>query len=104
MRAMPYGGGARLDMESLLLRGIEAPERRSAVTGRHSEAPHPSGGHLTNGALDVERTQAYSGLCRRATVSEEDCVSWRAIDRRLAATLRRNARDSPSAQQAQKDF
>ena len=39
--AMRYGGGARLDMESPLLRGIEAPERRPALTGRHSESAPP---------------------------------------------------------------
>jgi len=30
---MRYEGGARLDMESLLLRGIAAPERRTGGNG-----------------------------------------------------------------------
>ena len=51
--AMRYGGGARLDMESLLLRDIAAPERRTAFDrSAHAEAPHRSGGNLTSGALD----------------------------------------------------
>lgn len=50
---MRYGGGARLDMESLLLRGIEAPERRTGYyRSAHAKAPHRSGGNLTSGALD----------------------------------------------------
>ena len=51
--AMRYGGGARLGMESLLPRGIAAPERRTGVNrSAHAKAPHPPGGNLTSGALD----------------------------------------------------
>jgi hypothetical protein len=39
--AMRYGGGARLDMESLLLRGIEAPERRPAIN-RSAQRKRPT--------------------------------------------------------------
>ena len=51
--AMRYGGGARLDMESLLLRGIAAPERRPGIEQvGTAKAPHRSGWNLTSGALD----------------------------------------------------
>jgi hypothetical protein len=50
---MRYGGGARLDMELLLPRGITAPERRTALNrSAQTKAPHRSGGNLTSGALD----------------------------------------------------
>ncbi len=60
--AMRYGGGARLDMESLLLRGIAAPERRTASNrSAYAKAPHRSGGNLTSGALDDAGPHAARG-------------------------------------------
>ena len=62
MIAMRYGGGARLDMESLLPRGIAAPERRTGFDrSARAKAPHRSGGNLTSGALDDAEPHAPAG-------------------------------------------
>src|SRR6266566_5200148 len=60
--AMRYGGGARLDMESPLLRGIAAPERRTGSNrSAHAKAPHRQGWKLTSGALDDSGPHAPGG-------------------------------------------
>jgi hypothetical protein len=41
--AMPYGGGARLDMESLTPSGRKPRNADVFVAGRHSESAPPSG-------------------------------------------------------------
>jgi hypothetical protein len=61
--AMRYGGGARLDMESPLLRGIAGPERRPGVNrSAYARAPHRSGENLTSGALDDSGPHAPVGV------------------------------------------
>jgi hypothetical protein len=68
MVAMRYGGGARLDIGALLLRGITAPERRTGLNrSAQAKAPHRSGGNLTSGALDDAGPHAAEGVSRGMT-------------------------------------
>jgi hypothetical protein len=79
--AMRYGGGARLDMESPLLRGVEAPESRTAWN-RSAQRKRPT---VQAGTSRVGRLSMRELTRRVADVSLGSLANWAVLDRWLPA-------------------
>jgi hypothetical protein len=75
--AMRYGGGARLDMESLLLRGFAATERRPGINrSAQRKRPTVQADDLSSGALvNRESSREHSRWGSWLRGSGDDCGS-----------------------------
>jgi hypothetical protein len=75
--AMRYGGGARLDMESLLLRGFAAPERRPGINrSAQRKRPTVQADDLSSGALvNSESSRKQSRSAGWVCASGDNCRS-----------------------------